>query len=222
MMMSSMMNESSDNKYLVIDIETNGLLNNLDKSKDVSKVFCIVTQDIETEELITYTQEECYTKFKPTSNTIFIGHNILSYDLRVLSKVLKYRHPASKCIDTLILSQLFNPIREGGNSLASWGDRLDFPKMISPNFDYYSDEMLEYCINDVKLTTKLFKYLISKEKNKFSDSSIEREHIFRYYMDQQERNGFYLDLPYANKFLATLNDECIDIEHKLQDILALS
>ena len=213
-----MMVESLDNKYILIDIETNGLLNTLDKSKEVTKVFCIVTKDLETGEITTYTQEECRTKFKPEPNTIFIGHNVLSYDLRVLGKILNYRHPASKCIDTLILSQLFNPIREGGNSLAAWGERLGHPKMPSPNFDYYSEGMLEYCINDVELTEKLYYHLLEKEKKKFSNDSITREHIFRYYMDQQERNGFYLNLPYTTNFLARLTDECIAIEHNLQEI----
>ena len=218
MMMNLMMNENLDNKYLIIDVETNGLLNTLDKSNEVSKIFCIVTKDLGTGEIVTYTQEECYTNFKPSSNTIFIGHNILSYDLRVLAKILNYRHPASRCIDTLILSQLFNPIRDGGNSLAAWGERLGFPKMPSPNFDSYSDNMLEYCINDVQLTAKLYEHLIINEKKKVSDESIRREHIFRYYMDQQERNGFYFDLPFATTFLARLTDESIDIEHKLQEI----
>jgi len=217
--MNLMMTETSDNlKYLIIDIETNGLLNTLDKSKEVTKIFCIVTKDLETGEVVTYTQEECYTKFKPSSNTIFIGHNLLSYDLRVLAKIIGYKHPASKCLDTLILSQLFNPIRDKGNGLAAWGERLGFPKMPSPNFDYYTDQMLEYCINDVELTEKVYHHLMSKEKKNFSDDSIRREHIFRYYMDQQERNGFYFDLPFATTFLARLTDECIDIEHKLQEI----
>lgn len=217
-MMNLMMKEISDNKYLIIDIETNGLLNTLDKSNEVSKLYCIVTKDIETGEIVTYTKEECYTKFKPSSNTIFIGHNILSYDLRVLSKLIGYKHPASKCIDTLILSQLFNPIREKGNSLAAWGERLGFPKMPSPNFEYYTEEMLEYCINDVELTEKLYYHLMTNEKKKFSIESIRREHVFRYYMDQQERNGFYFNLPFATKFLAKLTDESIAIEHKLQEI----
>ena len=217
-MMNLMMKETSDNKYLIIDIETNGLLNTLDKSNEVSKLYCIVTKDIETGEIVTYTKEECYTKFKPSSNTIFIGHNILSYDLRVLSKLIGYKHPASKCIDTLILSQLFNPIREKGNSLAAWGERLGFPKMPSPNFEYYTEEMLEYCINDVELTEKLYYHLMTNEKKKFSVESIRREHVFRYYMDQQERNGFYFNLPFATKFLAKLTDESIAIEHKLQEI----
>jgi hypothetical protein len=52
-MMNLMMKETSDNKYLIIDIETNGLLNTLDKSKEVSKLYCIVTKDIETGKILT-------------------------------------------------------------------------------------------------------------------------------------------------------------------------
>ena len=218
MKMNSLIPENSTNDYLIIDIETNGLLNTFNKSEEVSKIFCIVCKNLKSGEITTYTQEECYTKFKPSANTIFIGHNILSYDLRVLAKIIDYKHPASKCIDTLILSQLFNPIREGGNSLAAWGERLGYQKMPSPNFSHYSEGMLEYCINDVELTEKVFKYLEENERKGFSEESIKREHLFRYYMDQQERNGFYLDLPYTTEFLGKLNDESTAIERDLQKI----
>ena len=203
---------SIDKRYVVIDIETNGLLD------DVTKIFCIVCKNLSTKVITTYKGEECYTKFKPDPDTIFIGHNVLSYDLLVLSKILKYKHRASQCIDTLLLSQLFNPIREGGNSLASWGERLNFPKFPAPSFAYYTDDLLEYCINDVKLTEKVFNHLIENEKKQFSLDSINREHLFRYYMDQQERNGFYIDLPYTTEFLGQLTDESITIEKELQQI----
>jgi DNA polymerase-1 len=210
--------ENSD-RYVIIDIETDGLLNPLDKSQEVSQLYCIVCKHLKSGKVTTYVEEECYTKFLNdiTPETILIGHNILSYDLRVLSKLLQYKHRVSNCIDTLILSQLFNPIRDGGNSLKMWGARLNYGKMEAPDFTGYSPQMLEYCINDVELTHKLLDHLMD-EGEKFSDECIKREHLFRYLIDEQEHNGFYLDLPYTNKFLATLTDDYIDIENKLQEI----
>ena len=210
--MSLLMTETSA-KQVIIDIETDGLL---DK---VTKIHCIVCKEVLSGVVTKYTSTDDFLNGPYTGDTILIGHNILSFDLPVLAKLLGYRHSVSKCIDTLILSQLFNPIREDGHSLSAWGERLEFPKKESPTFEKYTPKLLEYCVNDVELTYRLFKYLTDEDDGfKFSKGSIKREHYFRYIINQQEYYGFYLDLPYATTFLAELTDKCITIEHELQKI----
>jgi len=172
-------------KEVIIDIETDGLLDT------VSKIYCIVCKDVISGRVTKYTSTDDFLNGPYTGDTILIGHNILSYDLPVFAKLLGYKHSVSKCIDTLILSQLFNPILDGGHSLASWGERLKFPKKQSPPFDRYTPQLLEYCVNDVELTYKLFKYLTEDDDVKFSKGSIKREHYFRYIINQQEHHGFY-------------------------------
>ena len=202
-----------DKQVVIIDIETDGFLDT------VSTIYCVVCKEYPSGKVRVFKGDECYNELLSYINKdlVLVGHNVLSYDLRVFSKLLNYKHSVSNTIDTLLLSQLFNPIIEGGHSLASWGTRLKFPKMESPNFSYLSDEMIEYCINDVELTYKVFEYL-TQAMSKFSDDSIQREHSFRYLIDNQEKQGFYFNLPYATEFLAVLTDELINIENELQEI----
>jgi len=203
-----------DRRVVVFDIETDGLLDT------VSTIFCIVCKEYPSKTTTVFRGDECYKEFLEYVNTdtVLVGHNILSYDLPVLSKLLKYKHPISKTLDTLLLSQLRFPLIETGHSLASWGTRLNFPKMDQPLFTHLSEEMVEYCIRDVDLTYKVFDLLITDKMKKYSDDCVLREHRFRYLMDQQERTGFYFDLPYATEFLAILTDKYLEIERNLQKI----
>ena len=92
-----------------------------------------------------------------------IGHNITGFDIPVINKIFGYDlFKNCKITDTLILSRLLNPMIDGGHSLKNWGLKLNHKKIDFEEFDYFSDEMLVYCRNDVTLTQKLYKFLISK------------------------------------------------------------
>jgi DNA polymerase-1 len=202
---------------VIIDIETDDLY------PDATIIHCIVCKELSTGKIIKFTDNyNSFINYCKTNNLYFIGHNIISFDLRIIRKLLNYAHPITRTIDTLILSQLSNPIRDGGHSLKSWGIRLGYPKIEPPsnNFDRFSDELVTYCVNDVELTHKLFTYLVNSEEElaKFSESSIKREHLFRYLMDKQEDNGFYFDLPLATLLLAKITDAYIKIENDLKEI----
>ena len=202
---------------VIIDIETDDLY------PDATLIHCIVCKELSTGKIIKFTDNyNSFINYCKTNNLYFIGHNIISFDLRIIRKLLNYSHPITRTIDTLILSQLSNPIRDGGHSLKSWGIRLGYPKTEPPsdNFDKFSDELVTYCVNDVELTHKLFTYLVNSEEElaKFSESSIKREHLFRYLMDKQEDNGFYFDLPLATLLLAKITDAYIKIENDLKEI----
>ena len=63
---------------------------------------------------------------------------------------------------------------DGGHSLKNWGYKLGQNKIHFEQFDYFSEEMLTYCRNDVDLTEKLYKFLIKKTTD--FGQSIELEH----------------------------------------------
>ena len=189
---------------VVLDIETDQL--------DASVVNCIVAKNIDTNVSTVFDPSNMHV-FKNWSKDIeqYIMHNGLSFDAPVLNRLLGTNIKPSQVLDTLILSQLFNPLREGGNGLKAWGDRFNFPKGEINNFAKYTDELRKYCMQDVEITHKLYNHL-KKEGKGFSKSSIHMEHQVRVIIDQQEKNGFYLDVKKAMCLHNTLLDEANDLE----------
>ena len=189
---------------VVLDIETDQL--------DASVVNCIVAKNIDTN-LVTVFDPDNMHVFKNWSKNIeqYIMHNGLSFDAPVLNKLLGTNIKPSQVLDTLILSQLFNPMREGGNGLKAWGDRFKFPKGSIESFAKYTDELKKYCIQDVEITHKLYEHL-KKEGKGFSKSCIDLEHQVRVILDQQEKNGFALDIKKAMLLLGQLSDEANQLE----------
>ena len=197
-------------KRLVVDIETDSL--------DAKEIFCIVAKDLDDDRIYTFTQKNMeHCKPLLEQSDILVMHNGVSFDAPVIKRLLGCNIPLSKIRDTLLLSQLADPMREGGHSLAAWGEKLGFAKIEFEDFSRYSDEMLKYCIRDVELTAKVYTTLVPELK-KFSPRSIKLEHQIRAIIDKQEDNGFALDEPKAMQLLAKLTDESEQIKQQLQDV----
>jgi len=197
-------------KRLVVDIETDSL--------DAKEIFCVVAKDLDDDRIYTFTQKNMeHCKPLLEQSDILVMHNGVSFDAPVLKRLLGCNIPLSKIRDTLLLSQLADPMREGGHSLAAWGEKLGFAKIEFEDFSRYSDEMLKYCIRDVELTAKVYTTLVPELK-KFSPRSIKLEHQIRAIIDRQEENGFALDEPKAMQLLAKLTDESEQIKQQLQDV----
>ena len=197
----------------ILDIETNGSLD------DATNVHCIVAYDIDGKKPYVFKGDECRVRFPNFARNVsqFIMHNGLSFDAPMLNKLCGTKIKDNSILDTLILSQLFNPMRDGGHSLESWGERFELPKGSIENFDYYTEDMLEYCKQDVNITYKLYNYL-KEEGSKFSKRSIDLEHRIRKIINDQENFGFYLDIPYATTFMASLQDRSQNIYNQLQEV----
>ena len=197
-------------KRLVVDIETDSL--------DAKEIFCVVAKDLDDDRIYTFTQKNMeHCKPLLEQSDILVMHNGVSFDAPVLKRLLGCNIPLSKIRDTLLLSQLVDPMREGGHSLAAWGEKLGFAKIEFEDFSRYSDEMLKYCIRDVELTAKVYTTLVPELK-KFSPRSIKLEHQIRAIIDKQEENGFAIDEPKAMQLLAKLTDESEQIKQQLQDV----
>ena len=188
----------------VVDIEADSL--------NPTKVHCVVAKDVDTGKVYPFPPALLHG-FRDWSLGVkqFIMHNGISFDAPVLNRLLGTNIKPHQIVDTLILSQLLNPIRDNGHSLEAWGNRLAMPKGDVDTFEVYTPDMLEYCKQDVHITHKLFEVL-QKEGRGFSKSSVYLEHQVRLIIDQQEKNGFYLDMQKAMSLYNKLRDEANGLE----------
>ena len=188
----------------VVDIEADSL--------NPTKVHCVVAKDVDTGKVYPFPPNLLHG-FRDWSLGVkqFIMHNGISFDAPVLNRLLGTNIKPHQIVDTLILSQLLNPMRDNGHSLEAWGNRLAMPKGDVDTFEVYTPDMLEYCKQDVNITHKLFEVL-QKEGRGFSKSSVYLEHQVRLIIDQQEKNGFYLDMQKAMSLYNKLRDEANELE----------
>ena len=97
-------------KRTTLDIETDGL--------EASKIWVVVCQDIDSKAVNIFQDRVNLIRYLKRYKTI-VGHNVLSFDIPVLNKLWGINISRERIVDTLILSQLFNPNRDKGHSLAS-------------------------------------------------------------------------------------------------------
>ena len=162
------------------DIETNGL--------DPDTIWCIVAQNVDTKEKVIFTPPSIHTfnDWLGKGKTL-VFHNGFGFDVPVLERLLGTDFSEVILKDTMILSQITEPQRQGGHSLASWGERFGYPKGDHEDWSKFSDEMLEYCVRDVEITTKLYNSL---NLEGFSDDAIQLEYDTKKHTTQQEKNGW--------------------------------
>tara|TARA_B100000073_G_scaffold294119_1_gene258009 strand:- start:519 stop:1025 length:507 start_codon:yes stop_codon:yes gene_type:complete len=157
---------------IVFDLETDGLLDT------VSKIHCLCLYDSEADKTYVYNDAgsaEPIVRGVQILNDAdcIVGHNIIGYDCPVIQKIYPwFKRPY--VIDTLLLSRLFHPdILEvdkkrkwehmplqlyGRHSLEAYGYRLkEYKGCFGKTTDWsdWSEEMEQYCIQDVEVTKKL-------------------------------------------------------------------
>jgi len=210
------------------DIEADHLL------EEVSKVWCHVFRDVETDEVYTFdlTQTQEALQFIDNNVTLLIGHNIIDYDLRVLKKLYNYTY-TGELLDTLVYSRTIWPdVKEidfklhkaggipqkmiGSHSLKAWGYRLgelkgDFNNGVE-SFAVYSDDMLDYCIQDTAVTAKLYHKIM--EKN-FSEQALALEAEIHTLLGEQQEQGFPFDKEKAVELWYKLASRRSEIEDEL-------
>jgi DNA polymerase I-like protein with 3'-5' exonuclease and polymerase domains len=196
-------------KSIVFDIEADSL--------EPTKIWCIAAVDPDSGETKTFGPTEIVNglAFLNTADKL-IGHNIIGYDLPAIKKIHNIDLTEGKAIvDTLVLSRLFNPTREGGHSLESWGYRIGLQKIEHTEFGEYTPEMLNYCRNDAVLNAKMFNNLKSESRG-FSRQSVVLEHETLKIIANQRERGFLLDVKSATLLVAELTDRLKEVEREVQ------
>lgn len=196
-------------REVILDIEANGL--------KPTKVWVVVVKDVNTKEvsILRNPTHETLREFMG-GVTHIIGHNIIAYDVRVLNQLLGFDSSSVRLTDTLVLSRLFNPSLEGGHSLREWGIRLKLHKGDYDDWSQLTEEMVDYCVQDVEVTHATYNYLTDKLKP-FGDQSIELEHKVQEIIASQIENGWLLDQKQAMDLLGTLYEKKIELESTVRD-----
>lgn len=165
---------------LVFDLETDGFIS------QCTTIHCISIHDTDTKETTTFSDQGHNepvvraVQHLETADCI-AGHNVIGFDIPVIRKLFPWFNRDTGVADTLLLSRLYHPnLMEidkkrkwrymplqlyGRHSLEAYGHRLgEFKGNFSKQTDWkeWSEEMEEYCVQDVNVTTKLCAHFANK------------------------------------------------------------
>ena len=180
------------------------------------KIWCCVTK--KGDEVKVWTQANGLSEYLAGSKLVM--HNGIAFDAYLLNKLWRMKIRIDQVLDTLVLSRLLNPNREGGHSLGAFGTRLGLEKIDFSDYDSgLSEEMVEYCIRDVNLLERVY-HELKREQSVygFGERAIEIEHEVAAIICKQERRGFKLDLPRCMGLVAEFSDRMREIEQQLQGV----
>ena len=168
---------------VILDLESNGLLNRASRIHCVVLHYCEndLTQAYNDEKYSDNAKElpMCTRSITTAVTNIqvadtVVGHNIIGFDLPLIKRIYPFFTYPPVIVDTLLLSRLYHPNLldidkknewkdmptklYGSHSLEAYGYRLglrkgDYGK--DTDWKEWSQEMQDYCVQDVKVTEKL-------------------------------------------------------------------
>lgn len=241
---------------VVFDIETTGFLDHTSVDYTASpykllpsyKLHCIAVKDIDTEEIYTFSEAECYTKFPRFSKqfTMLIGANIINFDLLVLKLALGLNYTVGDIdtfngkeviiYDTMVASKVLNPDRYGGHSIEAWGKTLGLEKIDwrakaiecgyitkdSPpgaEFAQYSPEMLEYNIRDVEVNHKVYNALVKEWGDWPWQDAFKLEQKVAEIITRQQHRGFWFDADKAVEHIKDLDERMAKLKAIVEPLI---
>ena len=192
---------------IYLDLEADGL--------QPTTIWCVVTRENGVSTV--HTTPDTLCKALEGSVSV-VGHNLIGYDVPVLKRLWSVSIASERIVDTLVISRLFDPSKSGGHSLRNWGNELGFPKGDHSDFSCLSQEMIDYCIQDVAVTEAVHQKLLQSMQNWENKDCIELEHKVQWIVQQQENNGWLLNQELANDLCATFKEGMNDIQYELQEM----
>lgn len=191
---------------VVFDIETDAL--------DATVIHVLVAKRVGQKGFYVIRDAETFKRLAKQV-TLWIGHNVVGFDIPQIKKLWGYEIPLKDVADTLVMSRLSDPTRKGGHSLdaLSGNEKIDFH-----DFSTYTPEMLAYCKQDVAINEKVYLQL-KEELSNFGKASIQLEHQMQAIVCEQEKNGFMLDTDIAEEIYTTCLRETNRIEAEIKEFM---
>lgn len=205
-------------KTIIFDIEGDGFL------ETIKNIWVCCLEDYDTgEKKVCLDRESLIDEI--TEGCTLVGHNILGYDLPALFKVWGIDYSVSskgdtfnglpvRFVDTFQVSQYLNADREGGHSLESFGDKIQFN-----DFSKLSEEMITYCQQDVNLNCNVFEDLEDEAYRlgvDLSGQAYEASRLTFHVMGRQAWTGIHFDQEGARKLLEYIASEMKEIADRVE------
>lgn len=204
-------------KTVAMDIETDDL--------DAKVIHVICTEDVETGTKdqflnVTTIPEERDRFIEYCSNVDrFVLHNGLGFDIPVINRLVQANLiRTDQVIDTLIVSRLIDfTLDNKGHSLKAWGQRLGEYKIdFGKDFSKLTEEMVEYCHQDVTVTVNLFKRFKSVIEDPEWQMALTCEHEIQALCEEMTDNGFYFEQDKAEELLGEIITRLDELEAGFQ------
>lgn len=207
---------------VVLDIETNGLL------PDCDTIHCACAYDTQTKEFVQFDPKTIHNlPMYLDTVKVLSCHNGISFDLKVIKKVLNYDYKG-QYVDTLLLSRILWPDREGGHSVAAWGEEFGVAKPSHEDWSVFSPEMAHRNKEDVKIQTQLYDHIQntiklfavrdSRTENRWEKIIAMEQKTWSLMEDSADR-GWQFDLQLGYKLVDELDQKVKEIEGKLIPVL---
>lgn len=200
---------------LIFDLETDGLLDTL------TTIHVLVCWDLDAKKQYIFERGKVWEGIQLLQEAdLIIGHNIINFDIPAIRKLVPNFAP-KKIRDTLLLSRItftnikdtdYNRVREqklpgsliGSQSLEAWGYRLfQFKGEFCKTTDWkkWTPEMTEYCCQDVKVTSSLWRLL---EKRDLPEACVSMEHRVAEIIQEQQETGMFFNKEKAQELYTEL------------------
>ena len=169
---------------IIFDLETNGLIHDATRIHCVALHWCEenITESFNDEKYAASPKElPMASNYSITTALgylevadVLVGHNIVGFDIPIIKRIYHWFNPSATIVDTLLLSRLYHPNLldidkkhnwphmplqlYGRHSLEAYGYRLgEYKGNFGKTTDWkdWSQEMQDYCEQDVIVTTKL-------------------------------------------------------------------
>ena len=217
---------------LVFDIEADGLY------QEATRIHCIVTKDINTGEIAEFHDNPkivCNGTILDGIDALvkadhLIGHNIIDYDTRLITRLHGKSFSIEKLTDTYLRSLMDDPHRKnhhncpvskivagerkqiGPHSLENWGYVVGRGKVEHEDWSVFTPEMLRRCKEDVEITHLVHKHLEQRWSGWDWSKAEWIEKKFRYIMSEQESYGWMFDIKQAESLVEALTKRVDEID----------
>lgn len=181
-----------------------------------------------------WSEFETFIKANPKAKVI--GHNIINYDLLATKLTMGIDYSVGDVDtwadtevnfrDTLVQSKYLNPDRLGGHSLDNLGKKVGLNKIefrkhmpVATRFKVFAADMIFYCIRDVLVNSKVYKYLEKEAEDwDWSDCDLLEKRVADI-ITRQSHRGFKFNSDAAVKCVQELDAMLQEITERVTPII---